>query len=163
GLAVGIVRHGEVLFLEGFGVRDVERKLPVTPQTLFALASGTKAFTTMALGLLADEGKLDWGTPVRQYLPSFKLHDPVATERLTPRYLATHRSGLPRHDLVWYNSSHSREELVGRLQYLEPNKDFRAVWQYQNLMYMTAGYLIEQLTGLTWEQFVQQRIFQPLG
>jgi hypothetical protein len=156
GLAVGIVTDGEVLFLEGFGVRQVGHKLPVTPHTLFALAFGTKAFTTMALALLAEEGKLDWDTPVRHYLPSFKLHDSVATERITPRDLVTHRSGLPRHDLVWYNSSHSREELVRRLQYLEPNKDLRSLWQYQNLMYMTAGYLVEHLTGLTWEQFVQQ-------
>ncbi len=163
GLAIGIVQDGEVIFLEGFGRRDVDRKLPVTPRTLFALASGTKAFTTMALGLLVDEGRLDWDTPVCHYLPAFRLHDSFVTERITPRDLVTHRSGLPRHDLVWYNSSSSRGELVRRLQYLEPNKDFRAVWQYQNLMYMMAGYLIEHLTGLTWEAFVQQRIFQPLG
>jgi CubicO group peptidase (beta-lactamase class C family) len=163
GLAIGIVKDGEVIFLEGFGLRDVDRSLPVTPHTLFPLASGTKAFTTMALGLLVDEGKLDWDTPVRHYLPTFKLHDPVMSERLTPRDLVTHRSGLPRHDLVWYDSPYSREELVRRLQYLEPNTDFRSVWQYQNLMYMTAGYLIEYLTGQTWEAFVQEHIFQPLG
>jgi CubicO group peptidase (beta-lactamase class C family) len=110
-----------------------------------------------------DEGKLDWDTPVRHYLPSFKLYDSVVSERLTPRDLVTHRSGLPRHDLVWFNSPYSREELVRRLQYLEPNKDFRSVWQYQNLMYMTAGYLIEYITGQTWETFVQEHLFQPLG
>jgi CubicO group peptidase (beta-lactamase class C family) len=163
GLAVGVVKDGAVIYLEGFGDRDRERGLPVTPHTRFALASGTKAFTTLALGLLADEGKLDWDTPLRQYLPAFKLHDPFASERLTPRDLVTHRSGLPRHDLVWYNSPFSREDLVRRLQYVQPNKDLRAVWQYQNLMYMTAGYLIERLTGMTWEAFVQQRIFEPLG
>jgi CubicO group peptidase (beta-lactamase class C family) len=163
GLAIGIVRDDALLFLKGFGHRDTDRNLAVTPQTLFALASGTKAFTTMALALLVDEGKLDWDTPVRQYLPSFKLHDSFATERITPRDLVTHRSGLPRHDLAWYNSPHSREELVRRLQYLEPNTDFRTVWQYQNLMYMTAGYLIEHLARQTWEAFVQQRIFQPLA
>jgi len=149
GLAIGIVRDDALLFLKGFGHRDTDRDLAVTPQTLFALASGTKAFTTVALALLVDEGKIDWDTPVRQYLPSFKLHDSFATERITPRDLVTHRSGLPRHDLAWYNSPHSREELVRRLQYLEPNTDFRTVWQYQNLMYMTAGYLVEHLAGQT--------------
>src|SRR5262245_44649143 len=163
GLAVSVVKDGAVIYLEGFGERDRERGLPVTPHTRFALASGTKAFTTLALGLLADEGKLDWDTPLRQFLPAFKLHDPFASERITPRDLVTHRSGLPRHDLVWYKSPFSRADLVRRLQYLQPNKDLRAFWQYQNLMYMTAGYLVEQLTGLTWEVFVQQRIFEPLG
>lgn len=163
GLAIGIVKDNEIISLSGFGRRDIDRDLPVTPHTLFPLASGTKAFTTMALALLVDEGKLEWDTPVRHYLPSFKLYDPVVSERLTPRDLVTHRSGLPRHDLVWYNSPHSREALVRQLQYLEPNKDFRTVWQYQNLMYMTAGYLIEYLTGQSWEAFVQARLFQPLG
>ena len=163
GVAVAVVRDGEVVLAEGFGLRDTEPELPVTPQTLFALASGTKAFTTMALGLLADDGKLDWDTPVRHLLPTFKLHDPFATDRITPRDLVSHRSGLPRHDLAWYNSPESRAELVRRLRYLQPNKDLRTVWQYQNLMYMTAGYLIEQLTGQTWEEFVQRRIFEPLG
>ena len=163
GAAIAVVRDGEIVFMRGFGLRDVENGLPVTPQTIFALASGTKAFTTMALGLLADQGKLDWDTPVRHYLPDFKLHDPFATERITPRDLVTHRSGLPRHDMAWYNSPYEREELVHRLRYLRPNKDLREVWQYQNLMYMAAGYLIEHLTGETWETFVRRHIFEPLG
>ncbi|MDI3410236.1 serine hydrolase domain-containing protein [Bacillus sonorensis] len=87
---------------------------------------------------MADEGKMEWDQPVGEYLPEFKLYDQVATERLTPRDLACHRSGLPRHDMMWYNSPFSREELLRRLRYLEPNEDFRAKWQYQNLMYMTA-------------------------
>lgn len=163
GVAIAVVKDGSVLLSQGFGLRDVARHLAVTPQTLFAIGSASKAFTTMALAMLADEGKVDWDTPVRTYLPAFKLYDAVATERMTPRDLVTHRSGLPRHDLMWYNSSFARHELFERLQYLAPNKDFRAVWQYQNLMYMTAGYLVEQLTGQCWEEFVAQRIFQPLG
>lgn len=162
GLAIAIVREGRVVYSRGFGQRDVDRGLEVTPGTLFAIASCTKAFTTMAIAILADEGRLDWDTPVRSYLPGFRLYDPFATERMTVRDLVTHRSGLPRHDLMWYNSSDSRRNLVERLEHLEPNKDLRAVWQYQNLMYMTAGHLIEQLTGQSWEDFVQQRIFQPL-
>ncbi len=163
GLAVGVVQDGKVIFLEGFGVRDVEQQLPVTPNTLFALASGTKAFTTAALGLLADEGTLDWDAPVRGTVPSFKLYDDVATERLTPRDLVTHRSGLPRHDLAWYQSPFDRAELWRRLQFLQPNKDIRTDWQYQNLMYMAAGYVLQQITGMAWEDFVRTRIFAPLG
>jgi CubicO group peptidase (beta-lactamase class C family) len=117
----------------------------------------------MALGLLVDEGRLGWDVPVRHYLPAFQLYDEFATERLTIRDLVTHRAGLPRHDVAWYNAPHDREELVRRLRFLEPNTDIRTTWQYQNLMYMVAGYLIEHITGLSWEAFVQERIFQPLG
>ena len=162
GLAMAIVHDGEVLFERGFGQRDTARELAVTPRTLFPIASCTKAFTTAALGILADEGKLDWDTPVRHYLPAFKLYDTLASERVTVRDLVTHRSGLPRHDLVWYQSSASRKEIFERLQYLEPTVDIRAFWQYQNMMYMVAGYLIEQITGQSWETFVQEQLFERL-
>jgi CubicO group peptidase (beta-lactamase class C family) len=94
------------------------------------------------MGILVDEEKLDWDKPVREYLPSFKLKDPFATERMTPLDLVCHRSGLPRHDLMWYGSSANRQEIFDRLQYLEPSKDFRTTYQYQNLMFMTAGYMV---------------------
>jgi len=164
GLAIAVVKDGEVVYLKGFGYRDVERKLPVTPQTLFAIGSCSKAFTTFVLGTLVEEGKLEWERPVRDYIPWLKLHDPSATERITPRDLVTHRSGLPRHDAVWYNNLEiTREELVRRLAYLEPNADLRAKWQYNNLMFLTAGFLVETVTGKTWEEAVRQRIFEPLG
>ncbi len=163
GLAVAIVRDGQVVLSEGFGLRDVERELPATSQTLFAIASCTKAFTTMALALLVDEGRLDWDTPVRRYLPELRLRDPVATERITVRDLVTHRSGLPRHDLVWYSSGEDREQVFRRLEYLEPSADLRGLWQYQNLMYMLAGYLLERIAGRAWEEFARRRIFEPLG
>lgn len=162
GLAIAIVEDDEVIFSQGFGKRNMAQDLDVTPQTLFAIGSCSKAFTTTAMGMLVDEGKLNWETPVKQYIPSFKMYDSFATERMTPLDLVTHRSGLPRHDLMWYNSSSTRRELFDRLQYLEPSKDFRTTWQYQNLMYMAAGYLIEQITGQSWEDFVQQRILTPL-
>jgi len=163
GAAVAVVKDGAVILSQGFGLRDVEQGLAVTPETLFAIGSCTKAFTATAMGILVDEGKLAWDAPVRTYLPSFTLHDPVATERMTPRDLVTHRSGLPRHDFVWYGSPFTRQELFDRLRYLQPSKDFRAVWQYQNLMYMAAGYLVGQIAGCEWEEFVQRRILQPLG
>jgi CubicO group peptidase (beta-lactamase class C family) len=163
GLAIAVVKDSEVVFSQGFGKRDVDGGLEVTPQTLFPIGSCTKAFTTTSMAILVDEGKLDWDTPVKHYLPTFKLYDLFASEHITPRDLVTHRSGLPRHDLMWYNSSATRQELFDRLQYLEPNKDLRAVLQYQNLMYMVAGYLVGQLADRSWEDFVQQRIFDPLG
>ncbi len=162
GMAISIIKDGKVVFAEGFGFRDIKQSLKVTPRTLFAIGSCTKAFTATAVGILVDEGKVDWDKPVRTYLPAFELQDVVASERMTPRDLLCHRSGLPRHDLMWYGSDFSRNELFDRLRHLEPNKDFRAVWQYQNLMFMTAGYLVGNVAGITWEDFVRKRILEPL-
>ncbi len=120
GLAIAIVKDGEIIFCEGFGKRDVEQNLPVTPETLFAIGSCTKPFTTMAMGILVDRGLLEWDKPVKNYLPTFKLYDSYATEHMTPRDLVTHRSGLPRHDAVWYQSPFTLQEIFARLQYLEP-------------------------------------------
>ena len=163
GVAVSIVKDGKVIYAEGFGFKDVTNGLKVTPHTVFAIGSCTKAFTATTMGILVDEGKLDWDKPVRTYLPSFKLLDPVASEQMTPRDLVCHRSGLPRHDRVWYLSPFSRPQLFERLQYLEPSRGFRAVYQYQNLMYMTAGYLVEKTVGISWEEFAGKRILEPLG
>ena len=148
GVAVAIVKDGGVVLSKGYGLRDVKRHLPVTPETLFAIGSATKAFTVMSLGVLVDDGKISWDTPVKTYLPTFKLEDPFASDRMTPKDLVTHRSGLPRHDLVWYNAPLSRKEIFDRLQYLEPNVDFRYKFQYQNLMFLTAGYLAGEVSGL---------------
>lgn len=164
GFAMGIVVDGEIVFAKGFGKRDVESDLPVTAKTVFAIGSSSKAFTTFVLGTLVDEGKLDWDKPVVNYLPGFKLHDEYATLHMTPRDLVTHRSGLPRHDLAWYNNnSLTRKEMVGRLPYFEPNKDLREQFQYNNMMFLTAGYLTEQLTGQSWETAVRTRVFEPAG
>jgi len=164
GLAIVVVRDGKVVYSKGFGKRSMKDDLPVTPQTLFAIGSCTKAFTTFVMGTLVDEGKLDWDRPVRDYLPEFKLRDASASERITPRDLVTHRSGLPRHDAVWYNATDlSRKELVARLAFLEANADLRAKWQYNNLMFLSAGYLVERITGESWENAVRKRILAPLG
>ena len=163
GLAVAVVQDGQVVLLKGYGYRDVEKKLPVTTRTLFGIGSISKSFTVTSMGMLADEGKLDWDKPVRNYLPKFKLYDPVSSERVTPRDLVTHRTGLPRHDAVWYSSDFSRADLVRRLQYLEPSRQLRYTYQYNNLMFMTAGYMVGQIAGTTWEDFVRRRILTPLG
>ncbi len=163
GLAMAIVVDGEVVLSKGYGLRDVEHKLPVTPQTLFAIGSATKAFTTFTMGTLVDEGKMEWDKPAGTYIPWLRFEDSYVTERITPRDLVTHRSGLPRHDLTWYNSPATREDLVRRLAFLEPMTGLREQFHYQNLMYLTAGYLVEQVTGASWEETVRQRIFAPLG
>lgn len=163
GLALGIIQDGRVVLLKGYGFRDVEQKLPVTPRTLMAIGSNSKSFTVVLMGMLVDSGKLDWDKPVRDYLPDFQLHDELASEAMTPRDLVTHRSGLPRHDLFWYGGSLGREEMYRRLRYLEPSTSFRGRWQYQNLMYMTAGLLLERRTGRSWDDLIRERIFAPLG
>lgn len=163
GLAVAAIKDGQVVVAKGYGYRDAEGKLPVTPRTLFAIGSNTKSFTVSLMGMLNDEGKVDWDKPVREYLPDFRLYDPVATEQMTPRDLTCHRSGLPRHDLVWLATGLTRKDLYEKLRYLQPNKPFRSTYQYQNLMLMTAGLLEEKITGRKWEELVRERILQPLG
>ena len=163
GVAIGIVADGEAVLTEGYGFRDVAGKKPMTAKTLVAIGSCTKAFTAMVLGTLVDEGKLDWDKPVQTYLPSLRLSDRIATELLTPRDMITHRSGLPRHDLIWYNANLDRKETLSRLAYLELSRPLRAKFQYNNLMFMSAGYLAEVITGKSWEENVRTRIFEPLG
>lgn len=164
GLAIGVVMDGQVVMAEGFGVRDLESSIPVDAGTLFPIGSCTKAFTTFLLGTLVDEGKLDWDAPLRTYLPEFSLADEYASEHVDIRDMVSHRTGLPRHDLLWYNNeSITREELMLRLRYLEANVELREQWQYNNLMYCTAGYLAERMIGQTWEESVRDRILDPLG
>ena len=164
GAGIGIVVDGEVVYARGHGLRDRDRQLPVTTQTLFAIGSASKAFTVFALGTLVDQGRLAWDHPVVDYLPWFRMYDPDVTRRLSVRDLVTHRSGLPRHDLLWYNNSTlGREELVRRLRYLEPNKDLRETFQYNNLMFLTAGYLAGVLMHTPWEDAIRSLVFQPLG
>jgi CubicO group peptidase (beta-lactamase class C family) len=163
GLSVAIVRDGKVIYAKGFGYRDVEKKLPVTTDTIFAIGSVSKSFTSLIFGTLNDEGKVDWDMPVRTYLPTFQIDDPIATDHATARDLFSHRTGLAGHDLVWYSSNFSREELFNRMKYLKSNKEFRSGYQYCNLMVMTMGYLEGRVAGSSWESLVQGRIFEPLG
>lgn len=164
GMAIAIVKGKEIVYAKSFGYRDVEKQLPVTADTLFAIGSSSKAFTTFVLGTLVDEGKIEWEKPLRTYIPWFKLYDPSMTEHLTVRDLVTHRSGLRRHDLVWYNNfESSREQFVRKLAYLEPSADLREKFQYNNLMFLSAGYLTEVITGKTREEAMRARILDPLG
>ncbi|MGA2137024.1 MAG: serine hydrolase [Bryobacteraceae bacterium] len=163
GVAVGVIKEGKVVLAKGYGVREAGKSPSVDPDTLFAVGSMTKSFTAITVAMMIDEGKLEWDHPVRDYLPWFRMYDPVATELMTPRDLLTHRSGLPRHDFIRFSTPLDREELVRRLRYLEPSRTFRDVYQYNNLMYVTAGFLAGEVAHSTWENLVTQRIFAPLG
>jgi len=164
GCAIAAVRDGEVALATGWGRRDVEAELPVTSGTLFAIGSTTKAFTASTVGALVDDGLLEWERPVRDYLPDLRLHDLVATDRLTVVDLLSHRSGLPRHDLAWVgHPDRSRADLVRRLRYLPLSRDLRQEFQYCNLGYLAAGHLVEVLSGVTWEDYLRSRLLGPLG
>jgi len=164
GCAVAAVRDGEVVLATGWGRRDLEADLPVTAGTLFAIGSTTKAFTASMVGALVDDGLLEWERPVRDYLPDLRLHDLVATDRLTVVDLLSHRSGLPRHDLAWVgHPDRSRADLVRRLRYLPLSRDLRQEFQYCNLGYLAAGHLVEVLSGVTWEDYLRSRLLGPLG
>jgi CubicO group peptidase (beta-lactamase class C family) len=163
GMSVAIVRDGKVIYAKGFGYRDVEKKLPVTTDTLFAIGSVSKSFTSLIFGTLNDEGKVDWDKPVRTYLPTFQIDDPIATDHATPRDLLSHRTGLARYDLIWYSSNFNREDLVSRLKYLKSDREFRSGYEYNNLMITTVGYLEGRVANSSWEDLVRSRIFEPLG
>lgn len=164
GAAVAIVRGDKVLLAKGYGLRDLENKKPTTPRTLFRLASTSKSFTAATVAALVSQGKLDWNTEVRKYFPEFQLHNNYLTAQVTPVDLLSHRTGLPRHDALWYfNRDFTRQEMVARLRHLEPNKPLRETFQYNNLMYMTAGYLAGRALNTSWEKAVRRLLFMPLG
>lgn len=164
GLGIAVVAGGETVYARGFGYRDLDDELPMDADTLFAIGSTTKAMTNAVLGMLTDEGRLDWDEPVRTWLPTFAVADPSISRRITPRDMVTHRTGMPRHDLAWYNyNDGTRAELVDRLEHFELTADLRERFQYNNLMYLAAGHLTERLTGMRWEDAVRTRLFEPLG
>src|SRR5688572_28938862 len=128
-----------------------------------AIGSNSKSFTVTLMGTLSDEGKLEWGKHVREYLPDFQLQNDSATRLMTPTDLVSHRSGLPRHDRMWFATGFSRKEMYDRLRFLDPSATFRQKYQYNNLMFMTAGVLVERLTNDVWDNQIKQRIFAPIG
>lgn len=163
GTAIGVVKADRIVLLKGYGVRNLASRAPVTPDTKFAIGSVTKSFTATALAGEIAQKKATWDTKVRDVLPDFRLYDDVATREMTLRDLLSHRSGLPRHDLMWYGSPLTRQQIFDRLRFLEPSREFRSYWQYQNLMFMTAGLVVGKLNGTAWEDAVRQLVFQPLG
>ena len=164
GLALVIVKDDQVLHSKGYGIREIGKPGKVDEHTLFAIGSNTKPFTTTAMGLLVQDGKLAWDDPVTKYLPDFKLYDPHATQMITIRDLLCHRGGLGTWTGdVLLSSSYSTEEIVRRIQHIPPDYSFRAGYGYSNLMFITAGLIIEKVSGMSWDEFIQKRIFEPLG
>lgn len=166
GVALAVVKDGRVLVARGYGVRLLGDPTPVDARTLFGIASNTKAFTATALGLLVEEGKLEWDAPVIRYLPGFQMWDPYVTRELTVRDLLVHRSGLGlgAGDLLWWPpSTYDRKEIVRRLRFLQPVTSFRSAYAYDNVLYLVAGEVIEAVSGQTWEDFVARRILAPVG
>lgn len=163
GAAVVVVTRDRVVSLNGYGRRELGRDQPVTADTIFPLASCSKAFTTTLMAILADEQKLGWDDPVRKHWPDFHLADPLADAEVTLRDLLTHRTGVASHDFLWYRSPLSPEELVRRVGKLPLERSFRSAFQYQSIMYTAAGLAAGRAGGLTWHELVERRIFVPLG
>lgn len=165
GLAIGIIKNNKVIFKKGYGVTSALGNLPVTTQTIFPLASCTKAFTAAAMGILVAEGKINWNDKIIKYLPGFKLSDPWITKELTISDILSHRSGLISFDgdLLWYGTNYTRKEIVNKIQYSPIRTNFRLDFGYQNVMYLVAGMIIEVVSGRSWDEFVKEKIFKPLS
>ncbi len=163
GFAVAVVEKNKVVYAKGFGYRDIEKKLPVTPNTLFAIGSCTKAFTASQIGLLQKDGKIEYDKPVRDYLPELKFYNDNMNNLITVRDIMTHRTGLPRHDFSWYGFvTKSRDSLIKRIQFQEPTAPVREKWQYNNFMFVVQGVITEKLTKKSWETNVKENIFDKL-
>jgi len=162
GIGVGIVKGDKLVFAKGYGFRDYGQKLPYSPATLHQIASNTKLFTAIAAGLLVEEGKLTWDKPVRESVPSIKFYNNDLDNTVTLRDMLAHRTGVTRHDTIWYQSDDTRKQLFDKVRYLEPQEPLRQTFLYNNLMYAAVGYLIELQSGKTWEEFVRERLFKPL-
>lgn len=163
GIGIGIVMGDKLVFAKGYGFRDYGKKLPYTTTTTQPIASNSKLFTAVAVGLLVEDGKLRWDEPIKQFVPSVRFYNDELDRSVTIRDMLSHRTGVTRHDSIWYKSTFTRRELWDRLRYLEPTAPIRTKFLYNNLMFTAAGQVIEELSGKTWEQFVQNRIFDPLG
>jgi CubicO group peptidase (beta-lactamase class C family) len=163
GLGVGIVVKDKLVFAKGYGFRNLEKKLPVTPNTLFQIASNSKLFTATAVGFLVDEGTLEWDKPIKTYVPQIQFYNDELTANVTIRDMLSHRTGISRHDNIWYKSDFTKIQLFERLKYLEPSLPLRQGFLYNNLMYSASGQVVEFLSGQTWEDFVTARIFKPLN
>ena len=162
GVAIAIVKDDKIVYAKGYGVKELGKPGKVTENTIFAIGSSSKAFTSAAIAMLGDEKKIKWDDRVTKYLPDFEVYDRYVTREMTVRDLLTHRIGLERGDLLWHSSPHSRKEVLRRIRYLEPASSVRSRFGYQNVMYLAAGEIVPVLTGKSWDAFITDRIFKPL-
>jgi len=166
GIAVAIVKDGKMVFAKGYGVRKLGEATPVDENTLFAIGSNTKAFTAAALATLVDAGKISWDDPVYQRLTGFQMYDPYVSHEMTIRDLLTHRSGMGLGEgdlLFWPHTTYTREDIIYRLRFMKLASSFRSRFAYDNLLYMTAGQIVPAVTGTSWDNYVREKIFLPLG
>lgn len=163
GLAVAIVKDDAIVFSKGYGVREIGKPQRVDENTLFAVGSQTKAFTAAALAMLVDEGKLGWDDPLTKHLPGFKLSDPWVTSRVTVRDCLTHRVGFEPLIMPWILTDFKKDELLWHYRHARSLYGFRSTFDYNNTMFIAAGQIIPAVTGKSWDEFVKERIFDPLG
>ena len=166
GIAVGVIKDGKLVHAKGYGVSSLNSKEKVDANTRFGIASNSKAFTTAAISMLVDEGKLSWDALVTDYVPEFKLYNPYVSSVFTITDLVTHRSGLGlgAGDLMFWpdSSNFTARDIIYNLRFLKQTSQFRTKYDYDNLMYIVAGEVISRVSGLSWEEFVESRIMQPL-
>lgn len=163
GLAVAVVEKDKILYSKGFGYRDYENKLPVTPNTVFSIASCTKAFTGALIGILTAEKKIDINKPIRNYFPELEFYNEQLTNYVTVKDMLVHRTGLPRHDWLTHSKKPlSLDSIIYRIRFLEPSAGFRENLQYCNLMYTALGGFIKKISGKSWEENLKEKIFDPL-
>ncbi|MDN3643060.1 serine hydrolase [Lutimonas halocynthiae] len=162
GVGVAVIHGGELVYVKGYGFRDYGKKLPVTKNTLFQIASNTKLFTTVAAGMLVEEGVFTWDQPFKESVPEIEFYNDLLNTQVTLRDMLSHKTGVSRHDMIWFQSDFNRKELFDRMKFLEPSKPIRQDFIYNNLMYTSVGYAIELRTGKTWEAYIREKLFSPL-
>lgn len=163
GVIVSLIDHESVLFQGTHGAKDLDSGAAIDAHTVFQVGSITKSFTSALAGICADKGLLSLDAPVGQYVEGFAMRDPMATQRVTIADFLAHSAGLPSHNLFWHGSYDDRQTLFDKIRYLEPKWDIRSHWHYQNLNYLVSGAIMERVSGKTWEQLVQEELFEPLG
>ena len=167
GIAVAVIKDGKVIHSKGYGVRSLKNNLPVDENTLFGIASNSKAFTAAALGMLVDEGKITLDDKVIQHIPEFRIYDPWVTDAFTIRDLLTHRSGLGlgAGDLMFWpeGNKYTVQDIIKNIRYLPPVSGFRTQYDYDNSLYIVAGEVIKRVSGMSWEDFIEKRMMQPIG
>jgi CubicO group peptidase (beta-lactamase class C family) len=162
GMSLAIVKNNQVVFTKGYGVREIGTDKKVDTKTYFSCASTTKAMTAVCMGILVDEGKVNWNDLVLNYLPEFQLYDPSVTRELSIKDLFIHNSGVGNADYLWYYNVLSSDEILKKMRLVQPSYSFRSSFIYQNIFYLVAGKVIEKITGKPWRDYVKEKIFDPL-
>ncbi|MFA8450352.1 MAG: serine hydrolase [Bacteroidales bacterium] len=164
GMAVAIVHDNKIIFEKGYGVKNINTEEKVDENTLFQIASNTKSFTTAALSILVSENKIKWDDPIQKYIPWFQLYNTYVSGNISIRDALSHRSGLVTFsgDLIWYGSKYNRKEVIRRARFLQPKFPFRTRFGYSNILYLTAGEIIPEVTGISWDEYIKTKIFAPL-